>query len=186
MTINWTHELSEQLDWHWHAQARPRLSGLTDTEYFWEPTPDAWNIRPRGTGRAPVNAGAGNFTIDFEFPQPVPAPVTTIAWRLGHILVGVLGARNASHFGSASCDYHSYDYSGTADLALADLDEKYATWIAGVRALSERDLAAACGPTEGPFGDQPMATLVLHINRELIHHLAEIALLRDLYPDPHL
>lgn len=26
-----------------------------------------------------------------------------------------------------------------------------------------------------------MAALVLHINREAIHHLAEIALLRDLY-----
>jgi hypothetical protein len=26
-----------------------------------------------------------------------------------------------------------------------------------------------------------MATLVLHINREVIHHAAEIALLRDLY-----
>jgi hypothetical protein len=26
-----------------------------------------------------------------------------------------------------------------------------------------------------------MATLVLHINREVIHHGAEIALLRDLY-----
>ncbi len=26
-----------------------------------------------------------------------------------------------------------------------------------------------------------MAALVLHIHRELIHHLAEIALLRDLY-----
>ena len=26
-----------------------------------------------------------------------------------------------------------------------------------------------------------MAELVLHINREMIHHLAEIALLRDLY-----
>ncbi|MDN5760078.1 MAG: DinB family protein, partial [Tomitella sp.] len=27
----------------------------------------------------------------------------------------------------------------------------------------------------------PKATLVLHIHRELIHHLAEVALLRDLY-----
>jgi hypothetical protein len=26
-----------------------------------------------------------------------------------------------------------------------------------------------------------MATLILHINREVIHHGAEIALLRDLY-----
>lgn len=182
--IDWTHELSEQLDWHWQAQARPRLTGLTDAEYFWEPAPKAWNVRPRGTGSAPVNAGTGDFTIDFAFPQPIPAPVTTIAWRLGHVLVGVLGERNASHFGAPPCDYDTYRYPESADLALADLDEKYATWIGGVRALRAADLATACGAAEGPFGEQPMATLILHINRELIHHLAEIALLRDLYPHP--
>jgi hypothetical protein len=27
----------------------------------------------------------------------------------------------------------------------------------------------------------PMATLVLHLNREVFHHLAEVALLRDLW-----
>ena len=31
-----------------------------------------------------------------------------------------------------------------------------------------------------------MAALVLHINREMIHHLAEVALLRDLYAHRHL
>jgi hypothetical protein len=42
-------------------------------------------------------------------------------------------------------------------------------------------MAAPCGPAEGPFADYPMAALVLHINREVIHHGAEVALLRDLY-----
>jgi hypothetical protein len=27
----------------------------------------------------------------------------------------------------------------------------------------------------------PMASLVLHVNREALHHLAEVSLLRDLY-----
>jgi hypothetical protein len=31
------------------------------------------------------------------------------------------------------------------------------------------------------FAEYPMAGLVLHINREALHHGAEIALLRDLY-----
>lgn len=34
---------------------------------------------------------------------------------------------------------------------------------------------------EGPFAKEPMAALVVHINREALHHGAEIALLRDLY-----
>jgi hypothetical protein len=42
-------------------------------------------------------------------------------------------------------------------------------------------LAPPCGPAEGPFAEYPMAALVLHINREALHHGAEIALLRDLY-----
>ena len=42
-------------------------------------------------------------------------------------------------------------------------------------------LAEPCGPAEGPWAERPRAELVLHINRELIHHGAEIALLRDLY-----
>ncbi len=47
MTINWTHELVEQLEWHWREQLRPRLEGLGDGEYLWEPVPGCWNLRPR-------------------------------------------------------------------------------------------------------------------------------------------
>ncbi len=50
-----------------------------------------------------------------------------------------------------------------------------------MRGLSEDDLWRPCGPAEGPYADYPMAALVLHINREVIHHGAEIACIRDLY-----
>ena len=40
---------------------------------------------------------------------------------------------------------------------------------------------ACADPAEGPFSEHTMAALVLHINRETIHHGAEISLLRDLY-----
>ena len=65
--------------------------------------------------------------------------------------------------------------------AVAWLDECYAAWKAGVDVLDADGLARAVGPAEGPYRDHPMATLILHINREVIHHGAEIALLRDLY-----
>ncbi|MFP5347486.1 MAG: DinB family protein [Actinomycetes bacterium] len=179
--VDWNNELVEQLDWHWRHQLRPRLDGLTDDEYFWEPVADCWNVRPRGRSNAPVQAGSGELTIDFAYPEPEPAPVTTIAWRLGHILVGVLGMRIASHFGGPPLDYETYDYPGTAADALDRLDELYSAWTAGVRSLGAAGLARPCGPAEGPFADYPMASLVLHINREMIHHGAEIALLRDLF-----
>src|SRR2546423_1701489 len=63
----------------------------------------------------------------------------------------------------------------------AQLVEPYAAWITGVRGLGADGLAHPCGPAEGPWADAPMAALVLHINREVIHHGAEIGLLRDLY-----
>ena len=97
--IDWTHQLAEQLDRHWRRQLRPRYEGLTDAEYFWEPVANCWNIRPRGQGRAAIAAGGGEFVIDFADPEPSPAPVTTIAWRLAHLIIGVFGSRVADHFG---------------------------------------------------------------------------------------
>src|SRR5205823_9563053 len=181
MGIDWTTLLAEQLEWHWQGHVRPKLEGLTDEEYFWEPAPGAWGVRRRGTSSAPVQAGSGAFTIDFAFPEPDPPPVTTIAWRLGHIIVGVFGVRAGSHFGAPAMDYQGHHYAGTAAEALRQLDDTHDAWIAGVRGLDEEALARPVGQTEGPWAEHSMAELVLHINREAIHHCAEILLLRDLY-----
>ena len=181
MDIDWSERLAEQLDWHWRNQARSRLEGLSDEEYFWEPAPGGWSVRPRGQATAEITGGSGDFVVEFAYPEPVPAPVTSIAWRLAHVIVGVFAARNAGHFGGPPADYMSWEYAGTAAGALAQLDEQYAAWIAGVRGLDDKRLAEACGDAEEPWGEHSRAELVLHINREVIHHLAEIALLRDLY-----
>ena len=165
--MTWTTPLADQLDWHWRNALRPRLAGLTDDEYFWEPVEGCWNIRPDG--------------IDFAHPAPQPAPFTTIAWRLAHVIVGVLAMRNHSHFGGPPADYQSWPYATDAETALAQLDDAYERWITGVRALSEDELARLCVPAEGPYADHALSELILHINRELIHHGAEIACLRDLY-----
>lgn len=179
--MDWDAQLVDQLDWHWSNHLRRRLDGLTDDEYFWEPVAGCWNVRPRGTSTAPIAAGSGDYTIDFAMPEPRPAPVTTIAWRLAHIIVGVLGMRAASHFGGAPMEYQTFDYAGSAAEALRQLDKVYSSWIEGVRALGAEDLARPCGAAEGPYAEHPMGALVLHINREVIHHGAEVALLRDLY-----
>lgn len=177
--MDWTRELASQLTWHWEAQLRPRLEGLTDEEYFWEPVRGCWSVRPRGEAVTPMAAGAGDYVMDYEYPEPRPAPVTTIAWRVGHLLVGVFGLRNARYFGAPEVDFTSYDYPTTAAEALRRLDIDYATWVAGIGALSAEDLAANC--REPGFENDTMAALILHIHREVIHHGAEIALLRDLY-----
>lgn len=180
-TTNLVDHLLEQLTWHWDHHLRPRLDGLTDDEYLWEPAPDAWSIRRRGTSTAPVQGGSGDWVVEFAFPEPTPAPVTTIAWRLAHLIVGIFGTRAADHFGGPAIDYFSHAYAGEASAALAQLDETYARWIEGARGLDAQRLWSPIGESEGEFSSLSYADLVLHINRETIHHGAEILLLRDLY-----
>src|SRR5262245_21292480 len=181
MTIDWNKQLFEQLDWHWRDHLRPRFDGMTDAEYLWEPVPGMWSVRPRAESKPEQSHGPGDFVMEYVFPEPVPAPVTTIAWRLGHLIIGIFGQRAASHFGGPEMSYQTWDYAGTAAEALKQLDEVYAAWSGGVRGLGEEGLARRCGPAEGPYAESSLAELVLHINREAIHHGAEICLLRDLY-----
>jgi hypothetical protein len=181
MDIDWTSQLAEQLEWHWQNQLRPRLDGLSDAEYCWEPVPGCWNIRRREDATTPLAVGAGDYVMDYAMPPHDPEPVTTIGWRLAHIIVACFGARNASHFGGPPADYRTWEYADTAAGALRQLDDGYDRWIKGVRGLSADDLTRPVGPAEGAFAESPMAGLVLHINREVIHHGGEITLLRDLY-----
>lgn len=177
-------ELHEQLQWHWENQARPRLDGLGDEEYRWLPPGDGWTIRHRDEAvpeSVNYRAGSGEWLIDWAMPEPSPAPVTSIAWRMAHIVVGCFGARTHSHFGGPEAEYPTWDYAGTAAGGLAQLDDAYRRWSEGVRGLTDETLWRPVGPAEGPWQDSPMITLVLHINREAIHHMAEIALLRDLW-----
>ena len=168
MSNNLASHLAEQLEFHWTGQLRPRLDGLTDDEYFWEPVANCWTVHRDGA-------------IDFAYPPPQPEPVTTIGCRLAHVIVGVLAMRSHSHFDGPPADYQSWPYATDAATALAQLDDAYDDWMTGVKGLDDAALARPVGPAEGPYADAPMTTLVLHINREVIHHGAEIALLRDLY-----
>ena len=160
--------LAEQLDWYWRTNLRPRLDGLTDDEYFWEPVDGCWSVRLSG----------GTWTPDVASPAPEPAPVTTIAWRLAHLVVSCLGYRVGWYFGGPPVDSGTFVYAGTAAGALEQLDAMYGRWDAGVRGLSDAELDGP--PPAGPERF-PLENRVLHVNRELIHHGAEIALLRDLY-----
>jgi hypothetical protein len=177
----WNARLRDQLDFHYRHLFRPRLEGLTDAEYLWEPVPGAWSIRPRGESTSPAPIGSGRWQRDDAPEELDPAPDTTIAWRIAHLTVEVLAMRTASHVGGPPAHHDTWDHAGTAEAALVRLDAAYDAWSAGVTSLGEEGLARPCGPAEGPFAEAPLADLVLHINREMIHHGAEICLLRDLY-----
>ena len=169
---DWADLAVEQLHWHWEAQLRPRLDGLTDDEYFWEPVPGCANLRVDGERvvRDPIPPGAD------------PPPVTTIAVRLAHIAVDNFLLRTNHHVGDRSVRVDDVRWPATAGAALALLDEAYAGWHAAVSGLDEEALARqSVGPPDTLDAEFPFAAVILHVNREVIHHGAEVALLRDLY-----
>lgn len=172
MAFSWNHELLDQLDFAWNVQFMPRMEGLTDEEYLWEPVAGCLTVRPDGDG---------TFRLDANV-KASPSPFTTIAWRIGHI-ASVFGERASNHFGDASYDEASVRWPGTAAGAMELLTEQYRLWHAGVESLGEDGLLRPSGPHEGEWAEHPLATLVLHITREFLHHAAEVALLRDLYRD---
>lgn len=181
MDIDWNAEVVDQLESHWQHQLRPRLNGLTDEEYYWQPVPGCWTISRRGRSSAPISLGAGEFTMDYAEPPHDPEPVTTIAWRLAHIIEG-LAKTNGTHLGGPPADSRAFHYASTAHDALRQLDDVHDTWLKGVRSLGTPGLARPQGPTQPPeFADAPMAKLILFTSVEVIHHGAEICLLRDLY-----
>lgn len=160
--------LLEQLDWHWNQMVMPRLAGLTDEEYMWAPYPGCWSSRRQDDGSWQKDKGAPI--------SPEPEPLTTIAWRMAHI-VEMLMRRSANQFGAKG---YAPDTAGTAENAVARMRSGYADWMGGLNALDDAELERPSEPTEFQ-PDWPLATLVQHMNRELIHHGAEISLLRDLY-----
>ncbi|MCC2322568.1 DinB family protein [Cellulomonas xiejunii] len=179
--MHWGALLVDQLDFYWAASLWPRVRGLTDDEYLWEPVAGCWSVRPRADGTWQAD-GLG-------VPEPDPPPVTTIAWRLAHIAVDTLGTRARAFFGDdVPADADMFDprlrpasLPATADDALEVLDAAYRTWRDGLAALDDEALAHPMGPRGAGYADQPLAALALHLHREVMHHGGEVGVLRDLY-----
>ncbi|WP_020521702.1 DinB family protein [Catelliglobosispora koreensis] len=144
-----------QLEFYWDNHLWPRLQGLTDDEYVWEPFPPngpptiAWRMTHVSVDifytRADAffgGSGTGDMFDPSRFPKTLPEKA--------------------------------------AD-ALALLERSYTWWREGIAALDDKALWAPLGPKGAYFQDEPMAALVQHLNRETMHHGGEICLLRDLY-----
>ena len=71
-------------------------------------------------------------------------PVTTIAWRLGHLLA-VFGPPGIPHFDLAVVPPPELRFRGTAAEALRRLDEGHDAWLADVRLLGADGLTRPQG-----------------------------------------
>jgi len=140
--VDWNAELVDQLEWHWQHQLRPRLDGLTDDEYYWQPVAGCWTLSRRGHSSAPTSIGVGEFTLDYAEQPHDREPVTTIAWRLAHI-IAVFGPPSVPHFEATRAAHPRVAYSGTADAALRQLDDGYEAWMRDVRTCTARPFITA-------------------------------------------
>lgn len=149
MEIDWNAEVVDQMDSHWRSQLHPRLDGLTDDEYFWEPVPGCWSLRRRSESSAPISRGLGEYSMDYAEPSHGRHPVTTIAWRLAHMIDNV-GDPTVRQFQFEDPDAPAIDFAGSAEAALRQLDEGYDAWIADVRDLGVSGLARLQGDLSPP------------------------------------
>ncbi|WP_066372772.1 DinB family protein [Herbidospora mongoliensis] len=161
---------------------KARLEGLTDDEYFWEPAPgNSWTVRRRLDGDENVY-GRGDWIADFALQEPFPPPVTSIGWRLTH-LVACFALRWDWTFGDRRMLFDDIEIPHTADDAQKRLWEIVERWSEDVDRLTEEQLDTV-GFSQFPAGldpTVPFVAIVWWLNREFVHHAAEVALLRDLY-----
>ncbi|WP_330461421.1 DinB family protein [Streptomyces sp. NBC_00820] len=166
--------------------SQTRVEGLTDAEYFWEPVPGCWSVRRREDGpgpRATLLAGSGAWGRDgAAYPHPWPPPVTTLAWRLSH-LTEMLALRADHTAGSHTLTRDDHPVGGDAASAVSAFAAAAGAWREALLGVDDAalDTVGHCTYPHGSDADDPFIDIVWWVNQELLHHGAEIALLRDLY-----
>lgn len=143
-----------------------RLAGLTDDEYGWGPVPGCWHVRADG--------------LDGEGVVTDTPPVTTLGWRLCHISDG-LARHPMNGFLRPGFVASPRRFPLTAEEGAAHFRRSAEEWRDLLGGTDDETLLSPLGPAAGPYADATRLGLVLHIADELIHHTAEIALVRDLY-----
>jgi hypothetical protein len=149
-----------------------RLAGLTDAEFFWEPAPGGWTVRPHP-------ARPGRWEIDYDWPPPEPPPFTTIAWRLVHLANGNWIYWEHA-FGPGVRNFLDLEVPGSAEAAVdywRDSREAISSWLEKATDEQLMELRPSHHGEALSAGD-----VVMTLIDEQTHHGAEIALLRDLYP----
>lgn len=147
-----------------------RVQDLTDDEYFWKPAPGAVTVARLPSGKwGPTEAMDG-------------PTVRTIAWLCGHLGLGGL-ERWDYLAGSASLIPEEVEWPSTAAEGIGFMKDGLGRWRSALEEMTDEDLDTI-GRSSFPWGRDPtlpLLDIVWWVNRELIHHGAEITFLRDLY-----
>jgi hypothetical protein len=152
-----------------------RIEGLQDEEYFWEPVAGCWSLRQVSGGRWELDGDGGGG------PTPDPVPVTTIVWRLGHI-GGTVGGFARMRFGDGTpMTAEELGVPPHTDGVQAFLTAHYRSWHDGLSGIPDQEWFQPLGAAFGPYAESTTLDLALHVIDELVHHAAEVGVLRDLW-----
>ena len=159
-----------------------RVQGMTDPEYLWEPVANCWSVRRRQEAQTTRAFGAGDWVLEFDRAEPGAEPFTTIAWRVCNLYSGLLMRADYTN-GAKSLTWDEITMPHTATAAVDAIVLSGASWRSTMDELHDADLDEI-GRSSFPWGldpQLPYISIVWWVNQELLHHGAEIALLRDLY-----
>ncbi|PPS91202.1 DinB family protein [Streptomyces sp. MH60] len=157
------------------------------------PASEYAEVARQAAGGMPVTKIADDWSVSVErveqvlahkgTPEPDATPVTTIAWRLAHLHSCFAGQWEWT-FGERRRDPRQLvDFTPSAALELERFWAVIDRWREDVAHVTEEQLDTV-GFSQYPYGsdpDDPYIGVVAGDSLEFIHHMAEIALLRDLW-----
>lgn len=167
-----------QLGFSW-LELRARLATVTQAELDWQPAPGALRVVRRGTQRTARTVGAGDWVAEWPDGPDDPGP-RTIGWLVAH-LTETFFERWEWTFGDRQRRREDLVRHGDVETARAELAHWVEAWQRDVTALDDDEFFTVGLSRATPVdAAAPFGHLVLHLNRELIHHGAEILTLTDL------
>ena len=168
-----------QLGFSW-LELAARLATVTQEEFVWEPRPGTLGVVRRGQARTAQTLGAGEGVAEWPEGHDHPGP-RSVAWLVAH-LTEAYAERWEWTFGERRRRRADVVLHGEVVAARAELTRWVEAWRTDVAVVPDDEFMTV-GLSQATEIDAaaPFGHLVLHMNRELIHHGAEILVLTDLW-----
>jgi hypothetical protein len=186
-----------------HFTLERAWTDLAEDEFFWEPALHAWSVRRRDHCRTATPFGDGDWVVDFEFPEPTPTPLTSIAWLAWHIgsvpgrlaEIDFLGGERTMASGWTSPYLSHHPVFSTAAGAVGIFRQGWASLRSRIEITSDEafemftpDYTYARAPMKDglcalgqPGPGRHATSFVVGALNEVSHHGSQICVLRDLY-----
>jgi hypothetical protein len=173
-------------------------TGLTDDEFFWEPTPETWSVRPVTDSRTKTPFVRGEWEADYDSDVGLSAnwaqdgePLTNIAWLYWHVgsmpgraaQLDFFGGPHSPASGWSSPYLNDAPIFTNANEAVSTMQAGWRTLVGALQSASDETLEA---PTRfwgygGPGREGTGSQIVASILNEVSHHATQIGAVRDFY-----